>query len=130
MYISIFELFKIGIGPSSSHTVGPINASNKFIEYVKVNGLKPKTINIHLFGSLSFTGKGHGTHYGIIAGLLGYKPETANIDIIKSEIKNIDASKEIFIKDLNLKIPFSSENVVFTNKIHPKHKYSNIYVVN
>ena len=45
MYISIFELFKIGIGPSSSHTVGPINASNKFIEYVKINDLKLKTSN-------------------------------------------------------------------------------------
>ncbi len=126
MYISIFELFKIGIGPSSSHTVGPINASNKFIEYIKNNHFELQSINVHLYGSLSFTGKGHGTHFGIIGGLLGYKPETANIDTIKSEIKNIDINKEIFIKELELKIPFTSDNVVFTNKIHSKHKYSNI----
>ena len=94
MYISIFELFKIGVGPSSSHTVGPINASNKFISYIKKNNLNIKSINIHLFGSLSFTGKGHGTHIGIIAGLLGYQPETININVIEKEIKIIDKRKK------------------------------------
>ena len=127
MYISVFQLFKIGIGPSSSHTVGPINASNKFISYLKKENISIKSLQINLYGSLSFTGKGHGTHLGIIGGLLGYSPETIRIKELKSEIVKINKLKKITLNNINTTIPFNSEeNIAFTNKILPKHKYSNV----
>lgn len=76
---SIFDLFKVGPGPSSSHTIGPMKAALDFLQ--RINQLKPDLlsdtleIHIHLYGSLSATGKGHGTDRAIIAGLLGWKPD-------------------------------------------------------
>ena len=78
MYVSIFNLFKVGIGPSSSHTVGPIIASRFFLKYLESKNFKVKYLKIKLYGSLAYTGLGHGTHKGIIAGLLGYKPDNLN----------------------------------------------------
>ena len=89
MYVSLFKLFKIGIGPSSSHTVGPINASKEFLILLKKKKFNAKSIQINLFGSLAYTGSGHGTDLGIIAGLLGYSPEEVNIDTIHEECKKI-----------------------------------------
>ena len=73
MYYSIFDLFKIGIGPSSSHTVGPINAANLFINHIqKVNTINNiKDICIELKGSLAYTAHGHKTIDGLLIGLLG-----------------------------------------------------------
>ncbi|WP_092484107.1 L-serine ammonia-lyase [Candidatus Ichthyocystis hellenicum] len=77
-YLSMFEMFKIGIGPSSSHTVGPMKASAKFIS--ESLPLLDKTTSIHiiLHGSLAATGKGHGTDKAVIAGLMGCLPETVD----------------------------------------------------
>jgi L-serine dehydratase len=76
--ISVFDFIKIGIGPSSSHTVGPMRASNMFIDSLKrKNMLLPqvlKSISIDLYGSLANTGKGHNTDKSIILGLEGYTP--------------------------------------------------------
>ena len=91
MYVSFIKLFKIGIGPSSSHTVGPINAANLFIEEVlSSSNLNTSAINIELYGSLALTGKGHGTDLGLIAGLLGYKANNIGciINLFKSNIYN------------------------------------------
>ena len=78
---SIFDLFKVGPGPSSSHTIGPMKAAYDFL--TEINHL-PNTvfstklsIEIHLYGSLSATGKGHGTDRAIVAGLLGWKPDAS-----------------------------------------------------
>lgn len=78
---SIFELFKIGPGPSSSHTIGPMKAALRFrnaiLDEVREDELKlDLRIEIILYGSLSATGKGHGTHRAVVAGLLGWEPET------------------------------------------------------
>ena len=75
MYISTFDLFKIGIGPSSSHTVGPMIAGFKFSEKLKPFKNRTKQINVELFGSLSLTGKGHGTDKAVILGLSGELPD-------------------------------------------------------
>lgn len=84
MIISIFDLFSIGIGPSSSHTVGPMKAAFQFIQTLENKQLLKKTtrISVELFGSLAFTGKGHGTDNAIILGLLGNLPHTVNPDLI------------------------------------------------
>ena len=88
MYISTFELFKIGIGPSSSHTVGPMIASKLFSE--KISSFKNLTkVSIDLYGSLALTGKGHGTDKAISLGLMGFSPETLSANIIDSKINEI-----------------------------------------
>ncbi len=68
--ISIFDIFKIGVGPSSSHTMGPWKAANLFAS--KVENRSIAKITVHLYGSLSKTGKGHGTDIAVILGLQGY----------------------------------------------------------
>ena len=95
MYISLFKLFKIGIGPSSSHTIGPINASRTFLSLLKTNKIHIQSIQIKLFGSLAYTGMGHGTDLGIIGGLLGYRPENIDINLIRNEYDKIKNNKSI-----------------------------------
>ena len=81
MYISIFELFKIGIGPSSSHTMGPMYAAKSFIDLVhkKNNNKIIKSINVELYGSLAYTGLGHKTYEAICLGLSGIEPCNVNL---------------------------------------------------
>ena len=84
MSISVFDLFKIGIGPSSSHTVGPMLAAAEFVQHLQQHSLAEKVHNIRvdLFGSLSATGVGHGTDKSVIVGLMGERPATIDPTII------------------------------------------------
>jgi L-serine dehydratase len=79
---SVFDLFKVGPGPSSSHTIGPMKAAFDFRERLAQLPAdvqhRADTIHIHLYGSLSATGKGHGTDRAVVAGLLGWQPETTD----------------------------------------------------
>lgn len=92
MTISVFDLFSIGIGPSSSHTVGPMKAGYAFVEQLALN---PENFNqisrlqVELFGSLALTGRGHGTDSAILNGLAGFLPETVNPDEVVSRAKAI-----------------------------------------
>ena len=78
MSVSIFDLFSIGIGPSSSHTVGPMKAAREFVLHLqKSQQLKDVArITVELYGSLALTGRGHGTDKAILNGLVGEAPET------------------------------------------------------
>ncbi|MDC3194536.1 L-serine ammonia-lyase, partial [Amylibacter sp.] len=76
MFLSIFDIFKIGIGPSSSHTMGPMVAAGKFLNQLLKYNIKAESLSASLHGSLAFTGKGHHTDYATIMGLIGFKPET------------------------------------------------------
>ena len=78
MHISVFDIFKIGIGPSSSHTVGPMRAAKRFAERLDSDGVLAQvtTVKVELFGSLGFTGKGHGSDRAIILGLEGDEPRS------------------------------------------------------
>lgn len=82
--ISVFDIFKIGIGPSSSHTVGPMKAGKQFTDdLIARNLLKDVTrVVVDVYGSLSLTGKGHHTDIAIIMGLAGNLPDTVDIDSI------------------------------------------------
>ena len=94
MFLSVFDLFKIGIGPSSSHTVGPMVAMNMFIDHLERSAdiSMTKRIVITLYGSLAFTGKGHGTDRALVLGLLGEKPDKIDpVDVhqlVKDVIQN------------------------------------------
>ena len=80
MAISTFELFSIGIGPSSSHTVGPMRAALRFVKRLESESLLTKTnsVTVKLYGSLGATGKGHGSDKAILGGLAGHAPESVD----------------------------------------------------
>ena len=79
MFLSVFDIFKIGIGPSSSHTVGPMAAAARFLQSLEKRGITlPARIMVSLHGSLAFTGKGHGTDRACMLGLLGERPDTVD----------------------------------------------------
>ena len=94
MHISVFDLFKIGIGPSSSHTVGPMNAARRFAEGLRAGGLfeKVTSVKVELFGSLAFTGKGHGTDLAVMVGLEGAHPKTVDVDAGRARVLVIGSS--------------------------------------
>ena len=75
--LSIVDIFKIGIGPSSSHTVGPMSAANSFVRELEANGVfgQVRAVRASLYGSLALTGIGHGTDFAVVAGLMGEVPE-------------------------------------------------------
>ena len=77
MTISVFDLFKVGIGPSSSHTVGPMRAANTFVARLAAEGLLARTARVRaeMFGSLGVTGHGHGTVKAVVLGLEGEQPD-------------------------------------------------------
>jgi L-serine dehydratase len=95
--ISVFDMFKIGVGPSSSHTLGPWKAALDFLERLgeesQLNSVK--SIKIKLYGSLAKTGKGHGTDIAIQLGLMGANPETIPVDSIMPTINEIASKKEL-----------------------------------
>ncbi len=97
MFVSVFDLFKIGLGPSSSHTMGPMVAAKRFLDKIANLELPNESgvITVTLYGSLSFTGKGHGSDRAIMLGLLGHDPATVDIDSIDKMIKNLAKRKTI-----------------------------------
>lgn len=99
MMISVFDLFSIGIGPSSSHTVGPMRAAKKFSTKITqpdlINKITYVTVEVH--GSLAFTGKGHGTDKAILMGLEGEDPETIAPDSVEERMNTINVSHTLFL---------------------------------
>ena len=97
MAISIFDLFKIGIGPSSSHTVGPMRAASIFVHRLANSGLLQQCarVKVSLYGSLGATGKGHGSGPAVLMGLKGEQPETFDPDTLPARLDAINASGKI-----------------------------------
>jgi len=94
MSISVFDLFTIGIGPSSSHTVGPMRAAMLFAEKLEGAGLlgQISALEVRLYGSLGATGRGHGSHKAVLLGLEGETPETVDVDAIPDRMAEIEAT--------------------------------------
>jgi L-serine dehydratase len=97
MTLSVFDIFKIGIGPSSSHTMGPMRAARDFVLGLKRAALLQRTgqIAVRLYGSLALTGAGHGTDRAVLAGLEGAEPQTVDPDSIEPTVQRIRASGRI-----------------------------------
>lgn len=97
--ISIFDIFKIGVGPSSSHTLGPWKAALLFLQALKQDHHFDRTVQvrIRLYGSLAKTGKGHGTDVAVQLGLEGENPETFDVEILSARIKEIASRKKLFL---------------------------------
>ncbi|WP_407439848.1 L-serine ammonia-lyase [Lelliottia sp.] len=97
--ISIFDMFKVGIGPSSSHTVGPMKAGKQFVDDLVEKGLLESVtrVAVDVYGSLSLTGKGHHTDIAIIMGLAGNMPDTVDIDAIPAFIRDVETRGRLLL---------------------------------
>src|ERR1700750_856696 len=109
--ISVFDIFKIGIGPSSSHTLGPWRAAQQFVQLLDEQGVLALVtgINILLYGSLAKTGKGHGTDIAILLGLSGDDPVTFDVNAIDEKITHIRATNSLLLGG-SRQINFSVDN--------------------
>ncbi|WP_283137338.1 L-serine ammonia-lyase [Rhizohabitans arisaemae] len=118
MAISVFDLFKIGIGPSSSHTGGPMAAAHRFARGLHQDGLLERTTGVQtiLYGSLGLTGKGHGSDKAVLLGLSGDKPETVEVDRVAERVAAMRKSGTVQLYGLR-EIPFVvGEHLVFERK--------------
>ncbi|HMR71031.1 MAG TPA: L-serine ammonia-lyase [Rubrivivax sp.] len=97
MAVSVFDLFRIGIGPSSSHTVGPMRAARLFALRLRHDGLLDRSARVvaRLYGSLGATGKGHGSDKAVLLGLLGHEPETIDPDAIPALLQAVRAGRQL-----------------------------------
>ena len=121
--ISVFDMLKIGIGPSSSHTLGPWRAAERWIEELKTaqEFKSVEKITVNLYGSLSLTGKGHATDYAVILGLSGKDPETIPVQDIEGIIKTV---KETHILNFGREIALAfnpKTDIVFNKEFLPFH---------
>jgi L-serine dehydratase len=124
MAISVFELFKIGIGPSSSHTVGPMRAALQFVSGLKDTGrlAQVAAVKSELYGSLGATGKGHGSDKAVILGLLGEAPDLVDTDTIEEKLAQVRGSKRIALLG-EVQVPFieSEHLLLYKRQSLPHH---------
>ncbi len=114
MTVSIFDIFKIGVGPSSSHTVGPMEAGADFAQALRERGLLEKTagLEVELFGSLAATGKGHGTFGAVLLGLDGHRARTVLPDTVESRLADFEQKKPLRLGGDGPEIVFGVEDMV------------------
>ncbi|KAA9009831.1 L-serine ammonia-lyase [Histidinibacterium aquaticum] len=95
MFLSVFELFKIGVGPSSSHTMGPMVAAARFLDHLRAQPFTVSGLRASLHGSLAFTGVGHHTDRAVILGLAGFRPESYDRDRADAELARLAEEKTV-----------------------------------
>lgn len=111
--ISVFDMFKTGVGPSSSHTLGPWRAALRCIDTIKTRSSTDQiaSVTVLLYGSLAKTGKGHGTDIAVLMGLCGEDPVTIDVNSITPKIKEIETSRQLLLGG-ETAIPFSIQEQV------------------
>jgi L-serine dehydratase len=112
--ISVFDIFKIGVGPSSSHTLGPWRAAERFLKEINIDDVA--SIKVNLYGSLAKTGKGHGTDIAVILGLNGEDPVTFDTTILTQTIDLIKANKKITLAGKTEIVFDADADIVFLKK--------------
>jgi len=121
---SIFDIFKIGIGPSSSHTVGPMIISNEFVTLIEKNNVLDKLakIKIDFFGSLAATGIGHASDKALLLGLLGETPKTVDTNSVDDMVENIKKSKKInILYKKEIDFDYETDLILHRGKFLPYH---------
>jgi L-serine dehydratase len=115
--ISVFDMFKVGIGPSSSHTVGPMKAGKEFVDDLVSQELIASVtrVAVDVYGSLSLTGKGHHTDIAIIMGLAGNAPATVDIDSIPGFIREVEETGKLSLANGLKVVDFPAESMHFSN---------------
>ncbi|HWZ44877.1 MAG TPA: L-serine ammonia-lyase [Candidatus Saccharimonadales bacterium] len=122
--ISIFDLFKIGIGPSSSHTVGPMRAARMFLEETEERNCFEQIaeLKIELFGSLALTGRGHGTDRAILLGLMGHKPDEIDPSTVEDQIDAVRCKHTVSLLGRRAVAFDEDRNLLFHgNQVLPRH---------
>jgi L-serine dehydratase len=124
MSLSVFDLFKIGIGPSSSHTVGPMRAACRFVQSLTDQHFLARVgrVLIDLYGSLALTGHGHATDKAVLLGLCGERPDTVEIDLIEPLVTGIRTRQMLHLAGQK-SIPFrESDDLIFhKSETLPRH---------
>nr|WP_315464629.1 L-serine ammonia-lyase [uncultured Rhodoferax sp.] len=123
MAVSVFDLFKIGIGPSSSHTVGPMRAARLFVSRLQHEGLLARTATVRcwLHGSLGATGKGHASDVAVLLGLSGLEPDTVEVEQIAPTLATIRSSKSILLAGQHAITFNEKEDLLFMRAPLPFH---------
>jgi len=121
--ISVFDMLKIGVGPSSSHTLGPWRAAERFLEELKDEAILDDItrVKVDLYGSLSLTGKGHATDLAVMLGLSGQDPEYIPVEDIAGIIKKIETTNEINLDNKKVIPFFFLQDIVFNKDFLPFH---------
>ena len=123
MSLSALDLFSIGIGPSSSHTVGPMRAGHRFVGQLRDSGVLPQVmkLRVELYGSLAATGAGHGTDRAVLLGLEGAEPETVDVDHALARHDEIRTTRTLRIGG-EREVPFdTATDLVWNVKSLPRH---------
>ncbi|MEU6771891.1 L-serine ammonia-lyase [Streptomyces sp. NPDC046759] len=124
MAISVFDLFSIGIGPSSSHTVGPMRAARMFARRLRNEGLlaKAASVRTELYGSLGATGHGHGTPKAVLLGLAGDSPRTVDVETADARVEAIKAEGRIrLLGEHEIAFDFDRDLVLHRREVLPYH---------
>jgi L-serine dehydratase len=118
MPISVLDLFTIGIGPSSSHTVGPMRAARLFVRRLSEKGLLPATgrVQTHFYGSLALTGRGHGSDKAVLLGLEGESPEEVDVDAIAARLECLRGNNRLLLDKKKEIVFMEKEDILF----HPR----------
>ncbi|OCW84889.1 hypothetical protein A8M60_08385 [Nocardia farcinica] len=123
MTVCVFELFSVGVGPSSSHTVGPMRAAQRFVAGLARTGdlLEVTRLEVDLYGSLAATGAGHGTLTAVLLGLEGHEPESISSETKAARIADMERTGRIRLGGL-VELPFSANDIgCHPRVIRPRH---------
>src|SRR5512146_143160 len=122
--ISMFHLYKVGIGPSSSHTLGPMNAARRFVDDLRELGklTQATSIVVDVYGSLALTGLGHKTDVALLLGLMGELPDTVDVDAIPGLIQKVRTSERIRLGLDGPEVDFSRTAITFHRSNLPRHE--------
>ncbi len=123
MAVSVFDLFKIGIGPSSSHTVGPMRAARQFVARLQHSGVLVQTARVRcwLHGSLGATGKGHASDVAVLLGLCGHEPDTVEVDVIPALLHEVRSSQRLVLAGTHHIAFHEKEDLLFMRAPLPFH---------
>ncbi|HAN39841.1 MAG TPA: L-serine ammonia-lyase, partial [Chitinophagaceae bacterium] len=130
--ISVFDMFKIGVGPSSSHTLGPWRAALQCIEHLRTTQLinQVQHIQVLLYGSLAKTGKGHGTDIAVLLGLAGEDPVTIDVNTITPTIEALQQTHQMLLgKTHNITLNPATDVVFLMNESLPFHPNGMTFLV-
>jgi L-serine dehydratase len=122
MPASVFELFKPGVGPSSSHTMGPMSAALRFVRGLQADGALAmvERVEVELLGSLASTGRGHRTDDAVVLGLAGFDPATIDANSIPAVLAAVAADRRIALNGRQ-PVPFDPSDISWTREAHPRH---------
>ncbi|MDO6591703.1 L-serine ammonia-lyase [Loktanella sp. D2R18] len=113
MFLSVFDMFKVGVGPSSSHTIGPMVAAARFLDHLRAQPFKVAGLHASLHGSLAFTGVGHATDRAVILGLAGFRADDYDADKAEAELTRIKKENNVQPEGLGTLQFHHKENLIF-----------------